>query len=288
MSKLTAEEKARYDHSELPKPKNYLTYNYFCFAKDFCYVFFGLGAVILAVFVFPWIRLFNWNKEKFGIAARSYVSHTFRGFINMMRALGLIRVKNEYLKEMENLRGKVLIANHPSILDFVFIMAYVPTATCIVRGGLTKGPLRGVIKQAYITNTTSFDEMCEECKKLIKLGCNVIIFPEGTRTPRHGRNDYKKGAARIALKTGADVQPFFIGGTDKYCLGKHDPFWSYNPVERIIYDFQMLPEIKIADYKDLSEPVAAKRLTEKMCEVITAAGDAYSQNHPLCKTVNNY
>ena len=130
--------------------------------------------------------------------------------------------------------------------------------------------------------------MCARCKELLELVCNVIIFPEGTRSPRHGRNSYKKGAARIALKTGANVQPVFIGGRDKYCLGKHDPWWSYNHVERLLYHFQLLSEIDVSQYKDLSEPIAAKHLTEKMEEVIRGAGDAYSQNHPLCKTLNTY
>ena len=33
----------------------------------------------------------------------------------------------------------------------------------------------------------------------------------------------------------------------------------------------MLPEIKIDEYKDLPETIAAKRLTDKMEEVISAA-----------------
>ncbi len=287
MSKKKDELYEKYNHDELPKIKNFLTYQYFSFMKLFCYLFFGTGAVLLAVLVFPFFHLFVHDKTKFGILARSYVSHTFRGFINMMRATGVVRVKNDDAEKMKNLRGKVIVANHPSILDFVFIMSYVPTATCIVRGSLLRTPLGGVIRQAYITNSTDFDVLCERCKELLDQGCNVIIFPEGTRTPRHGRNQYKKGAARIALKAGADVQPVFIGGSDKYCLGKHDPVWSYNHVERLLYHFQLLEPLSVAEYKDLSEPAAAKRLTEKMEETILAAGEAYAKNHPLCKTLNN-
>ena len=287
MSKMSPEEKEKYNHRAIPKLDNIFTYPFLCIGKLFSYLFFGVGAVFLAIFVFPFIRLFHWNKESFGIAARAYVSHTFRFFINMMRVIGVVRVKNDYIEEMKNLHGTVIIANHPSVLDFVFIMAYVPTATCIVRGSLTKTPLRGVIKQAYITNTTNFDDMCAECKELLDDGCNVIIFPEGTRTPRHGKNSYKKGAARIALKAGANVQPILIAGSDKYSLGKHDPWWSYNHVEHLLYHFIMLPQIDISEYKDLSEAIAAKRLTEKMEEVIVTAGNSYNENHPLCKTVNN-
>lgn len=278
----------KYNHDDLPKVKNYLAFHVFSFLKLFCYAFFGIGAMVLAILVFPFFRIFIHDKKKFGIAARAYVSHTFRFFINMMRFLGVVRVKNDDREAMKNLRGKIIIANHPSVLDFVFIMSFVPTATCIVRGSLLKTPVGGVIRQAYITNTTDFDEMCARCKELLELGCNVIIFPEGTRTPRHGRNSYKKGAARIALKTGANIQPIFIGGSDKYCLGKHDPAWSYNHVERLLYHFMMQPEIDISEFKEMPEPVAAKHLTEKMCQVLTAAGEAYEKDHPLCKTTNNF
>lgn len=255
--------------------------------KIFAIVVFGVGAMFLAIFVFPFIRLFSGKKRDFGIVARAYVSHTFRIFLSWLHYsnTSLRIVDNpEFYK---NIHSKVIISNHPSLLDFVYIMSLVPNSTCIVRGGLTKTPLAGVIKQAYITNTTEFDDVLVECKKLIDKGCNVIIFPEGTRTPRKGHNNYKKGAARIALYCNCDVQPILIGGTDKYGLGKNDPLWSFNPVEHYVYDFKNLPVISINDYKDLPEAIAAKRLTDKMEEVITTAAKEYNKN-TTTKTVNNY
>lgn len=288
MAELTKEElDEKYNHKDMPKVENYLFNFCGCFMKIFAMTVFGVGAVILAVFVFPFIRLFTLRRKDFGVVARAYVSHTFRvflGFLNLLH-VSIRKVENE--DDYRNIHSKIIIANHPSLLDFVYIMSLVPNSTCIVRGGLTKTPLRGVIKQAYITNTTTFEDMCLECKKLTDMGCNVIIFPEGTRTPRHGKNNYKKGAARIALYCGCDVQPVFIGGSDKYGLGKHDPLWSYNHVEPYLYDFKKLPVISIDEYKDLSEPIAAKRLTDKMEEVLKSAGDDYYTNYSG-KSRNNY
>lgn len=285
---MTAEEKQKYSKAGLPKVKNPFAYVYRCIAKDFAIVFFGLGAVVLAILVFPFIRLFTLGRKDFGSIARAYVSHTFRWFLNGLTIFGGSRKIVEDVNVYRNIHGKIIIANHPSLLDFVYIMSLVPNSTCIVRGGLTKTPLRGVIKQAYITNSTDFDELCVLCKAEIDKGNNVIIFPEGTRTPRHGRNTYKKGAARIALYSHCDVQPMFIGGTDKYGLGKHDPFFSYNPVEEYVYDFKLLPVIETKQFEGLSEPIAAKRLTEKMEEIITAAGEQYKTNNTKYKTLNNF
>ena len=288
MAEITKKElDEKYNHKDMPKIENYLFNFCGCFMKIFAMTVFGVGAVILAVFVFPFIRLFTLRRKDFGVVARAYVSHTFRvflGFLNLLH-VSIRKVENE--DDYRNIHSKIIIANHPSLLDFVYIMSLVPNSTCIVRGGLTKTPLRGVIKQAYITNTTTFEDMCVECKKLTDMGCNVIIFPEGTRTPRHGKNNYKKGAARIALYCGCDVQPIFIGGSDKYGLGKHDPLWSYNHVEPYLYDFKKLPVISIDEYKDLSEPIAAKRLTDKMEQVLKSAGDDYYTNYSG-KSRNNY
>lgn len=288
MAELTKKElDEKYNHKDMPKIENYLFNFCGCFMKIFAITVFGVGAVILAVFVFPFIRLFTLRRKDFGVVARAYVSHTFRVFLGFLNILHVSIRKVENEDDYRNIHSKIIIANHPSLLDFVYIMSLVPNSTCIVRGGLTKTPLRGVIKQAYITNTTTFEDMCVECKKLTDMGCNVIIFPEGTRTPRHGKNNYKKGAARIALYCGCDVQPIFIGGSDKYGLGKHDPLWSYNHVEPYLYDLKKLPVISIDEYKDLSEPIAAKRLTDKMEQVLNSAGDDYYANYSG-KSRNNY
>ncbi|MCR4631711.1 MAG: 1-acyl-sn-glycerol-3-phosphate acyltransferase [Treponema sp.] len=289
MSKESKKEiEQRYGHKDLPKIKNYFTYFIFCLMKIISIIYFGVGAVVLALFVFPFIRVFSFKKkEDFGVLARAYVSHTFRVFLGSLNLTRTSIRKVEDKQAFRNIHSKIIVANHPSLLDFVYIMSLVPNSTCIVRGSLTHTPLRGVIKQAYITNTTEFDDVLVECKKLTDQGCNVIIFPEGTRTPRHGQNNYKKGAARIALYCGCDVQPVFIGGSDKYGLGKHDPLWSYNHVERYVYDFKLLPTISIEEYKGLSEPIAAKRLTEKMETVIRGAGAEYAKNW-TGKTLNNY
>ena len=273
--------------SPLPKIKNIFSYTYFCLSKILAMLFFGIGAIILGLLVFPFIRLFTLHKKDFGIIARAYVSHTFRLFLGNLHLCQTSLLKVEDKKAFRQIHSKIIIANHPSLLDFVYIMSLVPNSTCIVRGSLTRTPLRGVIKQAYITNTTEFDDVLIECKKLTDKGCNVIIFPEGTRSPRIGRNNYKKGAARIALYCGCDVLPLFIGGSDKYGLGKKDPLWSYNHVEKYLFDIKMLPVISIEQFKGLSEPIAAKHLTEEMERVIRGAGDEYAKTY-TGKTLNNY
>ncbi|MBP3710786.1 MAG: 1-acyl-sn-glycerol-3-phosphate acyltransferase [Treponema sp.] len=263
--------KRRYDHGDLPPVKNWFRYIYGSLMKLFFYAFFGIGSVVLGIVVFPIERLIFHPKEKFQKAARATVSFTFRFFIGFMRVTGVTRSNVPDRKRFRKLKSKIIVVNHPSMLDVVFIISLVPNADCIVRGSLANSMYAGVIRQLYIVNSLGYDEMIDLCKKSLAQGTNLIVFPEGTRTPRHGTNPYKKGAARMAMDTRSDVQPVYIGGSDKYGLGKHDAFFSYSRSGPYVYDIRLLPEIKISDYENLEPQIAAKRLTEKMHNVIAGA-----------------
>ena len=57
--------------------------------------------------------------------------------------------------------------------------------------------------------------------------------------------------------------PVHIGGTDKFGLGKKDPWTGFNPRERYVYNITKGEEINPEKYKDLSEPAAAKYITDE-------------------------
>lgn len=261
----------RYDHSDLPEVKNRLFYIYGSLTKLFLYLFFGTGSVLLAIVVFPVLKICVHPKKKFQKAARAVVSQTFRFFMGMMHVMGVAAFDIPDRREFRNLKSKIIVANHPSMIDVVCLISLVPNADCIVRGSLAKSVYSGVIRQLYIVNSLGYEEMIDLCRKSLATGTNLIIFPEGTRTPRHGTNQYKKGAARIAIDTHCDVQPVYIGGTDKYGLGKHDSFFSYSRRGMYHYNIFRLPEIRIADYEQIEPQIAAKRITDKMHEVIAEA-----------------
>ena len=258
----------RYAREDLPPIKNPLLYVYGALAKLFLYAFFGVGSVVLGIVVFPIERLLIHPKLRFQKAARSTVSFMFRFFINVMRCLGVVRFQTADKEKFRNLSSKIVVANHPSMLDVVFLISLIPNADCIVRGNLANSMYASVIRQLYIVNTLGYEEMIDFCKKSLAIGTNLIVFPEGTRTPRNGTNAFKKGAARMALDTKCDILPVYIGGSDKYGLGKHDAFFSFVRSGVYRYNVYMLDEIKIADYDSLEPQIAAKRITEKIHRTI--------------------
>ena len=273
--------------SNLPKIENIFLYSYRSLGKIAAILYIIFGSMVIGFAIFPVIRLFSKDKNDFYVKARRYVSNVFRRFLFMLKITGIVNMKVPEIERLRNMKGKVIVANHPSLLDFVCMTALVPNANCIVRANLTRTPYVGIISQIYITNDENYDDLFESCREDLDNGNNVLIFPEGTRTPRFKRNIYQKGAARIALYAKCDILPVFIGGSDKYGLGKHDPLFSYNPVEEYFYDFQLLPEIKSSEYAGMPAPAAAKRITDKIGEEIIAADAEYRKNSTKCRTFNN-
>lgn len=258
--------------NDLPPIKNYPVFVYRTLAKIFVVLFFGAGSVIVGLIIFPILRLFNPKKNSFKKAGHKFISLALEFYIHLMSWLRVSTYKIDDLKAMRALRGCVIVANHPSLIDVFYLISFVRDADCIVKAGLKKSVVSVIVKNLYISNNIDFEIMQKECVESLHNGGNLIIFPEGTRTPRHGSNQYKKGAARIALAAGANVQPLHIGGNEKYGLGKGDSLLWVNPDERYKYDFKILPQIEMSKYAGLSETIAAKRLTDDMRTAIENSG----------------
>ncbi len=278
----------KYSWNDLPRPTNPVLHAYRCFMKLFWIFVIGAGSLVLAFLVFPLLKIFIHPKDRFKIAAQRFVSATFRFFMSMLKASRISYMTTDAEDQLKNLRSKVVIANHPSMLDTVVLVALIPNTTVIAGEKYSRGVFGGVIKACYIINSLDFDELCRRCRESLDLGSNVLIFPEGTRTPRHGHNSFKKGAARIARAAGVNILPVYIAGSDKFGLGKNNPFWSFNPVEQLIYHVIPLEEIDTSEYSELTDPIAAKRITRKCRDQLCDAAEAYKKDHPLTKTVNNF
>lgn len=278
----------KYNWRDLPEVSNPILHTSRIFTKLFLTVFVGIGTLVITFIILPVLRILVHPADKFRCSAQRFISLGFRFILFLLKITGLADLVTDYKKEFSSLHSKIVVANHPSILDTVVLIALIQNSTVIASEKYSRGILGGIIKACYIINSLDFDELCNRCRETLKLGNNVIIFPEGTRTPRHGQNHYKKGAARIAKATGTNIIPVLIAGSDKFGLGKYNPVLSFNPVEKLLYHVIKLEEIDISEYKDLPDPIAAKRITQKYYGSIHAAAEAYKKDHPLTKTVNNF
>jgi len=259
---------------ELPPVTNKALYVYRTFGKLLSFFIFGLGSLLLGILILPLMRLTLHPKTRFQKYARRTISAVLRFFVVIMHGIGIVDLKVESREAYRRLTSKIIVANHPSLLEVVMLFALFPNGDSIVTSYLGHNILFGIVRQLYILNSRDFDDIIKTCTESLNQGNCLIIFPEGTRTPRYGKVILKKGAARISLLTGRGIVPLHIGGTDKFGLGKKDPWFSFNPQERYVYDITMGEEINPEKYKDMPMPAAAKAITREIAAFIFPDGRA--------------
>jgi len=246
---------------EMPSIVNRPLYIYRVIAKWLSFLYFGVGTLILVFIIFPVMRLVIHPASRFKKYGRRFVSSSMRGFVSFMHFLRIVDIEPGNREDYWNLTSKIVVANHPSLLDITMLFSLIPNVDCIVNTYLNRNFIvKGVVRQLYILNSLDVETIFKTCSESLKQGNCLVIFPEGTRTPRSGKVTIKRGAARISLVSGCNIVPLHIGGTDKYGLGKKDPWTGFNPRERYVYRISMGPEINPEKYRDLPAPKAVRAL----------------------------
>lgn len=241
-------------------------------AKLSSFAVFGIGSLILATTMFPIFHLLSgFSQKRFQKIARAFIQKSFVVFVRYMEAVHSIKLNVEGKEQLRHVKSRVIIANHPSILDVVLLISLIPNADCIVKGALVNNWfISKIIRNLYIPNSIPFEEQLERAKVSMQNGNNLIIFPEGTRSRQGVPWQFKKGAARFALYSGNDVLPIYFGGNEKIGLRKRDKMFQYHPTKLYQYNLKVLPEISVKEYSDIPMSKSAILLTEKMKQVLAA------------------
>jgi 1-acyl-sn-glycerol-3-phosphate acyltransferase len=231
-------------------------------ATGVCFAAFGIGGILLRLLVFPMLNLVVADRERRVRWARACIRHSFQAFVALMRGLQVLTYE---VRGADRLRreGLLIVANHPTLIDVVFLMSLVRRADCIVKSTLahntfTRGPVRAA---GYVCNDSGAD-MVRDCVASVRMGNNLIIFPEGTRTRRTGGMTMQRGAANIAVRGLIDVTPVRIR-VEPMTLGKGEP-WYHPPARRVHLTFDVGEDIPVRPFlgDGAGEAVAARRLTE--------------------------
>lgn len=145
---------------------------------------FGLGGVFLTLFVFTPIALLTRDEATRIRRVRRVIYHAFRFFVFMLRIGGIINSRFTGEEKLDGLKGALIIANHPALLDTVFLISRMPEVQCVVKHQLWDNfYLGGVIRAAgYIRNDGDAMTLLAQCEKALGEGQNILIFPEGTRS----------------------------------------------------------------------------------------------------------
>jgi 1-acyl-sn-glycerol-3-phosphate acyltransferase len=170
----------------------------------------GVISLFLALVAIPLVRIVSPRGERGEVRAQYAMHLGFRLHVAILVALGTMRVRG---KGLERLRepGSLVVANHPTLIDALILMSFMPQADCVVKAShfdnFWLGP--AVKAAGYIPNRDG-PQLVEECAERLRRGRSVLIFPEGTRSPRGGLGEFARGAAHIALSAERDLLPVTI------------------------------------------------------------------------------
>ena len=200
-------------------------------ATGFCFSVFGLGGIVLTCFVFPLQKLLIRNEQARQVRARHTVHIAFKCFVWLMNFLGVIGFHIKDSDKFKALRGQLVLANHPSLIDVVVLISVIPHADCVVKAHLFKNPfMRGVIKGTGYISNASPEGLIDDCERSLRQGNNLIIFPEGTRSQAGCLNEFKRGAANIALRAQAPIFAALITMKPS-TLMKGIPWYNVAPIK---------------------------------------------------------
>ena len=175
-------------------------------ASAIAFALFGLGGVLLPLFVFPLLQALPGSREQRQLRCQRAVQRCFRLYLVIIEAIGVVRMRVDGAEELRE-PGQLVVANHPTLLDAVFLISLMPQADCVAKQATWSNPfMRGVVTATgYISNDLGV-ELVEACAQRLRAGRSVLLFPEGTRSPKGGLGPFQRGALHVALRAGKPLR----------------------------------------------------------------------------------
>lgn len=226
----------------------------------FCFILFGLGAAVISFIIFPYISLTK-PKEKQKKYYAEVIHTAWHWFQRDLQRIGLIKINIANSERLNNLSGKIIIANHPTFVDIVILIGLIPNSTCFAKKETLKNPFfRNIVKSIYIINDIDVEKLKTDTDKFLKEGFNIIIFPSGTRTKPDEDFKVHKGPALISLNSNAEIVPIKIT-TDYVFLQKGQPIYDIGD-KTVNYNLDVKLSINPSDYADLGDIKARNHISQ--------------------------
>jgi len=224
---------------------------------------FGLFGLLIGCTVFPLLHLVPIGRQRRHALGRRLVQGCFRTFIGLMRGL---RVLSYEFSGAERLGrpGQLILANHPSLIDVVFLIGFTPAAGCVVKGAMWRNPFTaGVVRAAGYVRNMPTDEMIEGATAALVEGQALIMFPEGTRSTPGAPLQFHRGAAAVALRGARFLTPVTIR-VQPLTLTKREP-WFTIPPRRPHFSLVVGEDLPLAPFQDeRPAPQASRALNEAL------------------------
>lgn len=224
-------------------------------AALFFFALFALGALLLG----PLMVLVR-NR----LVAHGLVRGLWRTLVRLFCAVRLIRLGKGNLAPC---RGAVIVANHPSLIDVVLLVALVPKTLYVAKSGLfSRFPVSFAVRATALPDNA---HLLDVAPAYLAQGWNVLIFPEGTRSPSPSTlQRFHRGAAQLALRAHAPLVCVAIR-LSRRLLAKRQPAWDMGD-KCVTYSFHASEPLAASCRAGESLHEAAVRLTQDVKDAIQA------------------
>jgi len=203
---------------------------------------FGIGSLFLGVVFIPIISIVVRDEVRRSRWSRAVVGAAMMGFTWFMSGVGVLKYEISGIENVDKDKSYLILANHPSLIDVVFLLSVFPTADCVIKEPLRKNffTRRLMFGVDYISNEDPI-EWLQKCVERLDEGRSLILFPEGTRTEPGEPLCFKAGAGSIAVRAATECLPVVIF-CEPTTLTKSDS-WYHVPSSRVLFSMQIQPPI---------------------------------------------
>ena len=131
----------------------------------------------------------------------------------------LWRVHIEGRNKLPWKRPAILVSNHQSMVDILVLYRLFAPYKWVSKKENFMIPILGwqMRLNEYLeidrNSRESLGKLMRKASHFLKLGCPILIFPEGTRHPGGKLGPFKEGAFKMAHENGVDIIPIIIDGT---------------------------------------------------------------------------
>jgi 1-acyl-sn-glycerol-3-phosphate acyltransferase len=243
---------------------------------------FFVGSPFLAVVVFPVMRLFARGAEDHRARVTRFVHRAMGVFWRWMELAGLVHGPRGVALPpgIDGARPYVMIANHPSLIDVILLIAQFERLTCVVKGALYRSPLAPLLRQTdYLPGPGSgqeeSDDMLNAMLAHVERGHALLVFPEGTRSAAARLQRFRRGAIELAVRARVPLVCAYVE-LDRPFLMKGVPFWEV-PRNTARYALEWLEVVRCDegehDARALQQRIAS-RYQERFARTLASRGEA--------------
>jgi len=216
-------------------------------------------------------------------ARRTALFAAHRHVVVYLKTLSLLQLVKFRVEGTPHHEPCVVVANHPSLLDFIVFLKDLPNTVCLYKAQSLKNPVLSSFLQVagYIegmdgTPGASKRIMADCCERLAE-GHHVAFFPEGTRSESATAvRKFRTTAFHAAVKAQSALQPVAI-----YCrplfLGKNQKWQAFCRTTNHM-NIRYLPVIQLHDLPEGKRNAAG--LAEAARNSICSALDEMARSSP--------